>query len=97
MSSILLTPTSGNATQLPIQTSGTIVQDTFVPPYATGLETFTKQGTDVDYTKWTGGAVRGQGEIGDSFIGNKQGAKVDLSAKIPDLSLIHISEPTRPY
>lgn len=84
MSSILLTPTSGNATQLPIQTSGTIVQDTFVPPYADGSETFTKQGTDVDITKWTGGAVQGQGIVGDSFITNNMGATVDLSAKIPD-------------
>ena len=82
-SRITVTPISAFQIELPITVTVSAETNVFVPPYADGSETFTKQGTDVDITKWTGGAVQGQGIVGDSFITNNMGATVDLSAKIP--------------
>jgi hypothetical protein len=92
MSSILLTPTSATTGQLPIQTSGTIIQvapeTPFDPLYADDSELFSQSGNDVAPARWIGSVVQADGYISDSMEGDGSYSEsyVNLVDKLPSLS-----------
>ena len=97
-SGLNVTPTSAIGKNLPTSATLSILDEPFAEPYATGSETFTKQGTDSPVSSWSVSAQQGLGYVSNSLIGRgglwaqnqvspsnvpQLSAYVDLSSKIP--------------